>query len=87
MNLEGRGDIEQVLLKRTKNHNVVGRSSCSALIKLALLCSALISAMNAISSRGDLNPASGVYPFEDLGHARLGGTDAKASETDQCQLF
>ncbi|EEC19712.1 conserved hypothetical protein, partial [Ixodes scapularis] len=34
-------------------------------------------AANAISARGDLNPANGTYPFKALSHLAYGGTDAK----------
>ncbi|KAM7298757.1 putative phospholipase B-like 2 [Ixodes scapularis] len=37
-------------------------------------------AANAISARGDLNPANGTYPFKALSHLAYGGTDAKAKK-------
>lgn len=42
-------------------------------------CSPPYSAENAISSRCDLNPANGTYPFAALGHRAHGGTDVKVS--------
>ena len=44
-------------------------------------CTPLYSAENAISARSDLNPASGKYPFDGLGHRQHGGLDAKVSHT------
>ena len=44
-------------------------------------CTPPYSAENAISARCDLNPASGKYPFNALGHRQHGGTDAKVSHT------
>ena len=44
-------------------------------------CTPPYSAINAISARRDLNPASGKYPFYVLGHGQGGGTDAKVSHT------
>ena len=40
-------------------------------------CTPPYSGENAISSRSDLNPADGKYPFGALGHRKHGGTDAK----------
>ena len=40
-------------------------------------CDPPFSAENAISSRNDLNPKNGTYPFAALGHRSHGGTDMK----------
>lgn len=40
-------------------------------------CKPPYSAENAISSRCDLNPKNGTYPFGALGHREHGGTDSK----------
>lgn len=38
-------------------------------------------AMFAISSRGDLNPADGVYPFKGIGHGNIAATDMKLTNS------
>ena len=40
-------------------------------------CDPPYSGENAISARSDLNPASGSYPFDALGHRDHGATDMK----------
>ena len=50
-------------------------------------CTPPYSAENAISARGDLNPASGKYPFGALGHRNHGGTDAKVTTFELFQAF
>ncbi|XP_028400611.1 putative phospholipase B-like 2 [Dendronephthya gigantea] len=50
-------------------------------------CTPPYSAENAISSRSDLNPASGKYPFPALGHREHGGTDAKITSYKLFQDF
>ena len=42
-------------------------------------CTPPYSAENAISSRNDLNPANGSYPFGALGHRKHGAIDCKVS--------
>jgi hypothetical protein len=45
-------------------------------------CTPPYSAENAISSRCDLNPANGTYPFKALGHRPHGATDMKVTDLD-----
>jgi hypothetical protein len=45
-------------------------------------CTPPYSAENAISSRCDLNPANGTYPFKALGHRPHGATDMKVTGLD-----
>jgi len=45
-------------------------------------CQPPYSAVNAISSRCDLNPANGTYPFYLLGHRKSGATDMKLTNLD-----
>ncbi|XP_068679671.1 putative phospholipase B-like 2 [Montipora foliosa] len=45
-------------------------------------CTPPYSGENAISSRSDLNPADGKYPFGALGHRKHGGTDAKITNSE-----
>ena len=40
-------------------------------------CTPPYSGENAISARSDLNPTTGTYPFDALGHRSHGGTDMK----------
>ncbi|GIY08069.1 putative phospholipase B-like 2 [Caerostris extrusa] len=47
-------------------------------------CTPPYSADCAISSRNDLNPANGTYPFPSLGHSDVGATDMKLTTS---QLF
>ena len=44
-------------------------------------CSPPYSAINAISSRSDLNPANGSYPIPILGSMLSGGIDYKATNS------
>lgn len=44
-------------------------------------CTPPYSAENAISSRNDLNPANGSYPFGALSHRKHGATDCKATNS------
>lgn len=48
-------------------------------------CTPPYSAENAISARSDLNPASGTYPFQALGHRSHGGTDMKLTNREMFQ--
>ncbi|XP_068748317.1 putative phospholipase B-like 2 [Montipora capricornis] len=50
-------------------------------------CTPPYSGENAISSRSDLNPASGKYPFRALGHRLSGGTDAKITNSEMIKSF
>ncbi|XP_018496110.1 putative phospholipase B-like 2 [Galendromus occidentalis] len=50
-------------------------------------CSPPYSAENAISSRCDLNPANGTYPFAALGHRAHGGTDVKVTNANMVKTF
>ena len=63
-------DVESMIrLMRYNNYKNDPLSQCK--------CNPPYSAENAISARCDLNPKSGTYPFEALGHRSHGGTDMK----------
>jgi len=49
-------------------------------------CNPPYSAVNAISARGDLNPANGTYPFKLLGHRSSAATDMKFTTLDMFLL-
>jgi hypothetical protein len=68
-------DIESMMeLMRSNDYQHDNLSKCD--------CKPPYSAVNAISSRCDLNPANGTYPFSLLGHRKSGATDMKLTTLD-----
>jgi hypothetical protein len=59
------------ILSRYNNYTKDPLSTCD--------CSPPFSGENTIAARSDLNPASGKYPFDALGHRDHGATDMKVS--------
>jgi len=68
-------DVESMIkLMRYNDYQHDNLSKCD--------CNPPFSAVAAISSRADLNPANGTYPFPLLGHRNSAGTDMKLTNLD-----